>query len=189
MADLLAITCNWSGTGVNGLATSTFYTDLAHAAASVTALPIFFNAFRTYLPGGLRIDVPNSGKTYNEATGALTGGWIAGTAGIATGSSATPFPSSSGALLSLNSGTIVNGRLLKGRIFIVPLAGNAYGFGGIEGGCVTAIKAAAVTLLTSAGDFNFKVWHRPKAGAGGSSAFVSGSNVSSRACVLKSRRD
>ena len=190
MPDINQIQVAWSGTGVVGAATSTFWTDQAHAAAAVTALDQFFSVVRNYLPSGSTINIPNTGKVYDEATGVVRGMWTAGAASSRNGQGVAPFSSASGGLLRLNTGTTVGRRLLRGHIFLVPLSGEAYTAGGqINTSAQGAIATAAASLLTANGDFLFRLWHRPKNGAGGVAAFVSSSSVPAKVAVLRSRRD
>lgn len=190
MATIYQIRCVWSG--VVGGGVSTFYTDSTHLAAALTNLNAFWEAVKPYLPSTVTVLVPGDGASYDDVTGAVSGGWAAGTATIHTGTSTNPYSAPSGAAINWTTGTIVGRRRLQGRTFLVPLTTNAYQEDGtLSPTALTALRTAAAALLTASGDFLFKVWSRPSvANSGaGTSAYIAGSNVPDKAAVLRSRRD
>lgn len=190
MAQIYQIRCVW--TGVVGGGVSTFYTDSTHLAAALSNLNAFWESIKGLLPSSVTVTVPADGASYDDVTGAVSGGWAAGTATIHTGTSTNPYSAPSGAAINWQTGTIVGRRRLQGRTFLVPLGNNAYQEDGtLAAGALTTLRGAASALLTASGDFLFKVWSRPSVANSntGTSAYIAGSSVPDKAAVLRSRRD
>lgn len=155
----------------------------------VQRLGIFFDAIQDRIPSNIACIVPGTGAQYDDVTGVIQGAWQSPSGHTSIGTGVEYFASPVGALLRLGTQTVVGRRVLKGRVFLVPLATNAYAHGGIGDSTLSMINAAGADLTTDVGDFLLKVWHRPKAGAGGSSAFVTSITAAPQVAVLTSRRD
>ena len=190
------IRCTWTGfPGAPGV--STFYS-LA-ATADITTLHGFFQNIKPDLPADVTIEVPTSGDIIDETTGELTGGWSGGSGGTSTGEDSGTYPAPVGAAVTWETGVVMDAHRLRGRTFIVPLAGFSYGTDGtIDSAVLATLRGAAASLLTGT---QFVVWHRPRAAraadgsrkaityrAGGYASW-SGSSVKDEAVVLRSRRD
>lgn len=155
----------------------------------------FIDTIKGSMPSLVSFTVPNEIDVLEDTTGELTGieteGTVYSTAGAASGGFASP----TGACVTWITNAFVNGRRVKGRTFVVPLAVGAYDNDGtLLGTVVTAFRNAAVTLFTSC---DLAVWHRPTVdrtttpptkNADGAGEEVTGSTVADRAAVLKSRR-
>jgi hypothetical protein len=169
---------------------SVFYlAESSDLAASVAAIRAMFNAVATLLPSGLTITVPGSGDIINDGTGAITGAWSSGTTpAVVTGSGAGAYAGNAGAVIHWLTTTVVNGRRLRGRTFLVPLISSAYDTSGsISTAALSTISAAAQGLVDAANS-DHVVWHRPTGFAAGSSAIVSSIRVPDLAVSLRSRR-
>jgi hypothetical protein len=185
VANIDRLVVTWSGfAGAPGY--SVFYaTPLNDVQVDIST---FFDAITGLLPNDVTITIPNSGDTLNDATGALVGSWTA-TSGVQhVGENPGLFAGPAGACVSWQTGGIVRGRRVKGRTFIVPLAGGCYDTDGtLEAANRSTLETAADALVASAGG-NLLVWSRPVAGNGGSSHPVTGASVADRVAVLRSRR-
>jgi len=87
---------------------------------------------------------------------------------------------------------IRNGRRVRGRSFLVPLAGSAFeGNGTLSASTLTSLKSAADTLRTAAGTTQLGVYARPttKDATDGLWAQVTANTVPDMGAVLRSRRD
>lgn len=193
MDKIVAVWTGWSG----GPGFSNFYfggnaagSQLDSAAARVHA---FFSAITLCLPTPITITIqptaqnltPGDGQISDEKPIATPGAPIVGAGG-------TDFASPVGACIIWRTGTTVNGRLLKGKTFLVPLATSVYDVDGtLDPSRLTELRQAATQLATSPGsapELDLVVWHRPVAGSGGSMAPVISATVNDRAAILKSRR-
>jgi hypothetical protein len=84
--------------------------------------------------------------------------------------------------------TITNRRRLRGRTFLVPIAGNAYQTNGtLYDSARTALQTAA-TAFVAAQSTSFVIYHRGT-GSDGSNGLVTSAFVPDMIAVLRSRRD
>jgi len=91
-----------------------------------------------------------------------------------------------GACATWLTAAVHGSKQLKGRTFIVPMAGAAYDSDGTLGsGTLASLRAAATTLAAVA---NFGVWGRPISGAGGAWSAATGGTVRDQVSYLSSRR-
>ena len=151
------IHANWSTfTGQPG------YTNIfvRSTAASPNPLQAFFQAITSYLPTGLVVTIPNSGEFIDEANGKMTGVWGTGTTTSSTGTGGANYAPQSGAQVKFDTGGFVNGRHVRGRMFLVPLATSVYAGAVLNSTVANAIQAAADTMRTSFTG-NLVVWSRP----------------------------
>lgn len=149
----------------------------------------FFSALTTWLPTSVHISFPAAGDSYNDVTGALTGSWTASTNADVVGGSLDSYAAPAGACVTWNTAGIVNGRRVRGRTFIVPVARNGYDTDGtLAAALVNALDTAAANLVTASAG-GLLVWHRPVSGSGGSAHPVTGHRVRDKIAVLRSRRD
>jgi hypothetical protein len=192
VTDLYKVQAVWSGLpGLPGV--STFYT---MSVPTLSRYKAFFDAIVGAFPASIKVTVAASGNIIDDATGTLTGQWSGGSAvttqmagGVSTYSPAT------GPYVRWTSSTVLDGRIVKGRTFLVPTSTNSYGSDGtIVSSTLTVLQNAASALVSShAGDL--VLWHRPrKASAGvaarpGGHAVVTGATVPTKVGVLRSRRD
>jgi hypothetical protein len=159
-----------------------------NAAAAVRA---FFATLPGYLPNNLTIRLNGIATDIDEATGALlsVNSYTPPTAVV--GTNTTAYAGGSGASVRWLTGAVVGGRLVSGKTFLVPLVGAYDTDGTLAPAFVTTLGTAATTLATYvayAAVGSPCVWHRPKAGVGGSAPAMSGAAVTDRAAGLRSRR-
>ena len=185
MTDIRRYRVDWSGlTGLPGY--STFYCGSAITLGS--ELSTFFNAIKNQFPAPLTFTIPNSGDLIDDATGELTGAW-SGSGGTAPASSSSgAYMAGTGAYIQWNTGSIVNGRRLKGRTFLCPLkSDNADSSGNISSAAHAVLDPALATLVAAG---KVMVWHRPTSPGGSDSvAIVAGSaSIAPSVTSLRSRR-
>lgn len=175
----------WQGLGgLPGL--STFYFGVA--SPNVSVLTTFFTTLRPLFPSGLTWNIPQSGDELDDATGALTGGWLGSGGGSVTANGGnTPYAAGVGAAVQWNTGVINNRRRIRGRTFLAPLLASKFDASGtIDSAALTTLQVACSTL--AAGGVAFGIWHRPVNGAGGLYAAVNDALVPDRVTSLRSRR-
>lgn len=188
MATLNKIPCSWqSFPGAPGV--STFYSFGGSLDGDTAAIRTFFNSLVGVLPTGLTIQVPGVGDTIDDATGLINGAWNASAApAIVTGTGVASYAGNAGSIVHWLTAGVAAGHRVRGRTFLVPLTNAAFDTqGSIATATLTTIRNAASTMISSgAGDF--RVWHRPVGGAGGSSHVILTSSVPDLAITLRSRR-
>jgi len=166
------------------------------AAANITALTAFINAWKPYMPAGMKYTIPNSGDSIAESSGNLVGGWTAGAASTITSTGSGVYAAPAGALFQWKASTVVDGHRPVGRTFFVPFTSlNMQNNGTIDDAAVTVLTAAATTLISATSGFT--IWHRPKYDRtgpvpvlirAGSAVPVTSGLLSDKVCVLRSRR-
>lgn len=187
--------------GAQGLpGVSTFYA--VDPVVMTGDLNAFYATMASMFPVNVVATVENVGDVINDADGKIVGSWNGGI-GVAHPSSngATPYAAPSGAAVTWLTGLIINGHRVKGRTFIVPLWGSAYEADGtLSPATLTNIRPAADLMFTSH-LANFLIWARPakaraatatlpaRAARVGTSVNVSGSRVTDKVAILRSRRD
>jgi hypothetical protein len=196
MADLDRAYVTWTGfPGAPGV--SVFYATPGGGVAA--ALRTFFAALQTSLPTGVTVSVPSTGDTIDDTTGFLTGSWSGAGGSPVVGNSGSTYSAPSGIAVRWNTNGIVGTRRLRGRTFIVPMSGTFLTAQGTWSSALVSAVQAAASGLVAAGTGHFSIWSRPVdsdetaippiAGRVGSSSPVTSATVTSKVCVLTSRRD
>lgn len=186
MVNLQKVVVEWTGfQGAPGY--NVFYRGDANVITS--NLRTFYDSVKGLLPAGVSVTVPNAGDLVDSATGELSGAWTTAINLTVTGTSAAVYAAPCGAICKWFTASIVNGRRLRGKTFLVPLTSAAYqSDGSILTTALTTLKTAADALVTAEAA-NLGVWHRPVAGAGGSWSPTTAATVPDRVSILRSRRD
>jgi hypothetical protein len=167
----------------------------------------FWTAIGNYTPTGVVTTRRNTGRKIDEATGKATGVWTESTEQSVTGTGLGNWSAASGACITWHTNAFINGKEVRGRTFIVPLAGNTYSaVGGISSTVANAIQTAANNLRIALGQ-DLRVWARPFEGRDasgtpgqpgykpaiparvGTSWPISTVVVHTQGAVLRSRRD
>lgn len=182
MAIIERIVVTWQGAvGLPGV--SVFYGDLG--ASANADIKTFFTSLVGLFPAGLTWTVPSSGDTIDDGTGALSSSWVNVAGGTVAATNATAYAAGCGAYVNWNTGSVVNGRRLKGRTFLAPLVSTMYDAGTIVTANLTTMQNAANALVAAG---NLLVWHRPGPGGAGSSANPSSATVPDQVTSLRTRR-
>lgn len=190
----VALTGFQGGPGV-----STFYA--LDGSALMAPLRAFYDSLKTVIPNDVQIMVESSGDIIDPATGGLTGAWVGVPSTTVGGEAAGSYAAPVGIIARWLTPVVADGHRLKGRTFIVPLAGNQFDTSGQPlFSIVDGLRVAAQTFVNAASP-NFIIWHRPFAGSAatpghparpahiGTTAIVTGSSAGTKAAVLRSRRD
>ena len=182
-----------------GPGVSTFYfLDLATALAS---LATYYGVVKDHTPPDVTFTVESIGDIIEDTTGAIVGTWnqplVPTIAGVAVGAYAAP----TGAAQTWLTDGIVAGKRVRGRTFLVPLASGTFQTDGtLDNPTAASIALAGVALVTSQ-SASFVVWSRPFKGSPavltrparparlGSHHLITGTRVTDKAAVLRSRRD
>jgi len=120
----------------------------------------------------------------DTATGKAVSGWSAPAVLSITGSGGTSYSGPSGGVITWKSGSFLNGREMRGRTFLVPLATVCYDTTGtLATANVNAMKTAINTFL-AAGGSAMRLYSRRSA----ADAAVTSGDLVDKAVVLRSRR-
>jgi len=199
MAEILKVVANWSGfVGAPGY--TNFYfrdfsagaPDQAMADGAVAKADAFFDAWVTYLPNTVTILVSPTVEVIEETTGTLTGFFTTSPDTTRAGTVAGTYSAASGAVCNWYTNGIRNGRRIKGRTFMVPLAGNAFdAAGSIDNTKLGAMRLAATNFISATGAGDLGVWARPTSPGASDGIWyaASAATVPDMAAVLRSRRD
>lgn len=164
---------------------------VADATDCLARFKTFWDTIKASLQTSVTVDFDPVCIAVEATTGVLTGAFTGTDPASVTGTGAVDsLPRQTQGLIRLQTSTIVNGRRLRGRIFVpCPIETD----NGTNGGPSTTyqnllVTGAASMLLAGATASTLQIWHRPTNGAGGASASVTGVSSSPSWAVLRSRR-
>lgn len=164
------------------------------AEACIDKVDAFAEAIKSKLPNVASLQVQSDVEVLEDTTGELqyilTGTPAAAHAG--GGAFGSPYAAATGAVISWRTDAVVRGRRLRGRTFLVPLAGSAFeGNGTLDAGSITAFTTAATALSDSTSLADLCIWARPSApgATDGQTGLVNGFSIPDMSAVLRSRRD
>lgn len=146
----------------------------------------FFVDLVNILPDDVDIDFDSEVIDLDES-GVLTAVWPVTPPAQVAGINTSTYARAAGAVVNWATDTIVVGRRLSGRTYIVPLAGNAFDTTGIITTAARDVLIAAAEDFIAAGTANrpLRVWSRTHA----TSATVQSATVPIQGAVLRGRRD
>jgi len=197
------VTTTFTGPAVaGGGITRTYFLPSAGAPSdSAGAMTAFWTGARVAIRTDTVISVLPTVETIDEETGDITA------VEAVTGSTqnglddSTYMPPQVQGVLQLRTGDYVDGREVRGRIYIPSLGAASWTGGNWAGTKRTAIEAAAATLLAGGSDdWQLVVWQRPRVDATnaagepvpdreGSTHEVTALILTQKTGVLRSRRD
>lgn len=151
----------------------------------------FFGELSSVLPRDVTITVPSTVEVLDSTTGQLTE-YVEDPTELTPMVAGGPvvYAGPSGAVINWLTNSVVNGRRLRGRTFIVPLNTNAYeGNGTLTSSALSDLNAAASVLSGAGFSSGFGILSRPAGGGPISFGEVVGHRVPDMASVLRSRRD
>ena len=186
MALLNRVQVAWAG-GITGPGVSTFF--VQGTLSDVSGFVTFFDAIKAMVPNDVGWTIPGTGDTIDSADGSLTGAWSASGGGSVAATGTGSYAAPAGALVTWRTSSVIAGRRLQGRTFIVPIVVGQYEDNGtLATAAVSTLTTAATGLLTNVPDLT--IWHRPPNGtSGGGLGLVTSSIVRDRVVTLRSRRD
>lgn len=195
MALIFRAKINWTGfvgaPGYSVFHARSFEADPANEAAQFKARVNFFAAeIAAVLPNSVTLTTDPEVEQLEDTTGTLTE--VVSTPGSApiAGTGGTTYSAPAGAVVNWTTGQIRNGRRMRGRTFIVPLALAAYEADGTIVASVRNTILTAASNLANAVDTQLCVYGRPTPlAADGMNGRVTGFSVPDMSAVLRSRRD
>lgn len=178
---------------------STFY--FLDTVTAMGSLHDLYAGLTLWMPNDLHIQVENTGDIIESTTGALTGDWSEAAVTEVVGMDTGAFSAPSGLCINWLTGTVLDGHRVKGKTYMVPLAGVTYDNDGtVRTDALETFRAEAAVFRDSQ-DSSLVVWHRPFPGAPavpprparaahlGGHALVTNVQVNDKVAVLRSRRD
>lgn len=194
MASIARIKANWTGfpgaPGVSVFHFSTFEGNFGPGVQGAAgAVATFFSSIANFLPASVRIDIDPEAEILEDSTGELIDTSPIDGIGQIPGVSTQAYSGPTGAVVNWRTGSIRNGRRMRGRTFIVPLSGDSFqNDGTINPTVLNALNSSVDTFLGTA-DVALQVYGRPTIlGTDGVSADVTSGTVPDLAAVLRSRR-
>jgi hypothetical protein len=191
---ILRVRSNWTGfNGGPGYTSHHFLIadegDFSAGAAS-TRVFNFWNAIKTWLPTSVRIQVEAQGEIYDANTGRLDD-YVDLTQQVAvSGGSDASYAGGVGAVCHWLTTSVVNGRRVRGRTFVVPLTTASYdNTGTLQTNTIGAINTAATALIGTNAVPPLIVWKKNPLGTIQATAPVTGHRVPDKAAQLRTRRD
>lgn len=200
MGRILRVTLNWTGfVGGPGF-TNLFFEPVpesdpisfVHVDAAVAKVQAFRDQFITAMPAVVRTVVDPAVAEIDEVNGEIQTYWNATVAASFPGTGTGNYSAASGACVNWSTGGVRNGRRVRGRTFIVPLANNAFSANGsLDDTLLTQWRTAANNLMADGPNVRLVVWHRPSKllPIDGGAYDVTGASINDKAAVLTSRRD
>lgn len=196
----------WAGTSGGPGLTQTYVADATGAAitntmaqAAVNAVRAFWDANKALLPDEISLTVSPTVDIYRENDGELIASTNAATPPASvTGTATVSYAMASGLRANLNTFTILNGRRVRGSIYIVPAATSAFTAAGVVASATrTTVNAAGTTLISAlaTAGMNLIVFNRPvKDEAGnitraGDKTICVAIECNEKGAVLRGRRD
>jgi hypothetical protein len=203
MTTMAKVKARWSGfTGSPGYSNFYFreWTDGTHvvtaeeATAAVAKVRAFFDLMKTGLPPVVSIQVDPEVEVVEDTTNTIQGVVAATPVAVVTGTASAPsYAAAVGAVFTWHTNGVRNGRRVRGRTFIVPMASSVFDTNGtINSGWMTNLGLCGSNMIADdAATPTFGVYSRPS-GPGatdGSWTVATGFRVPDMSAVLRSRRD
>ena len=143
------LTARWTGfTGAPGYTRQRFVGELDAAGCATAAgnMRSLLNPLATYLPTGASITWTGTAEIFGDD--GLIQGTVPYTPPTAvSGGSTTAYAGGSGACITWHTGSYRNGREIRGRTFLVPLAGAFQTDGTLSATVLSLIQGAATTYV------------------------------------------
>lgn len=201
MSAIMRVTTKWTGmTGGPGYTVMHWRVGedgLGNEAAVdsvLTATRSFFNSLGQFVPNTATMQVQSQVEELLTDTGELIGFYngTAITPVVGSVGASTTYAAPVGAVVSWYTNGIRKGRRVRGRNFLVPVAGNAFASDGtLSTVFLSTMQTAADSLVGAFSGAQLHVYARPTAkGATDGVAFpVASYRIPDMASVLRSRRD
>lgn len=160
------------------------------ARLAAVAVRNFFFEFNVHIPTGVTISIQPTADIILEASGAIQEQIDFEAPPNVTGAGSGGYSAASGAVVNWNTGAYRNGRRVRGRTFIVPLASASYDANGdLDNAALSDLRDGAAILAGGTTSMPFVVWSRPRSTDPGSAEPVTSATVPDLGAVLRSRRD
>jgi hypothetical protein len=193
----------WSGTSGGPGLTQLFIRNATNSAitageaqSAVNAVRAFWDGIKAYLPDEILLTVQSTCDIYNETNGDLIASITAATAPVSVqGTSTNVYSMAAGFKVNLMTGRILNGRRVRGAIYVVPASSIVYNSNGtVLSGARTTVNTAGSTMMASlnAAGLFLVVYTRPVPAPNarnGDKTDVSQLETNEKSCILRGRRD
>ena len=196
MGSLLRARARILGTaGLPGLCTAYFTgsspTTAAEALEGLTRVRALWEGIKTLVATGTTVEYIEAVDELDPSTGLLTGGHSVATPVTTVASGAGDIlPLALMGLGQMFTSVIINGRRVRGRMFLGPMTESINTVGAPTGAAQITIQNGMATLGTTVvTPLAHVVWHRPVNQAGGAACAVSSYGSAAYWAVLRSRRD
>lgn len=204
MSEILRVRSEW--TGFNGAPgyTNLFFRDFgtdgdggstataANATAAVERVRNFFGSLSALFPDDVTITPDTNVDVLESTTGELVDSLTSTSGGEVKGTDTGGYQAAGGAVISWRTAGIRKGRRVRGRTFLVPLAGSLFNTtGNLIPSVAQTIQTSANALMNPTGTPDLGIWARPTApgAADGAWFVVRQASVPARGSILRSRRD
>jgi hypothetical protein len=200
MTQMAKVTINWTGfSGAPGY-TNLYFRDFtengqidqAIASGAAAKVDNWIGGFQSRLPTTVTVQTDATVEAIEDTTGELQGFFNVTPAAARVGTGTGNYSAASGAVVNWYTAGVVRGRRLRGRTFLVPLAGSALDTNGtINNTELTALRTNTTTFINETGAGDLGVWSRPSApgAADGTWFAVNSFTIPDKVAVLRSRRD
>ena len=201
MSGMLKVKTKW--TGFNGAPgyTNFYFKDFTNtgepvasdAPAAVTRTHTFWNNLQSRFPSVVQLAVQGDVEVIEQTTGEMKSVFNVTPPTVVTGSATSGVYSGPvGAVVNWRTAGVRNGRRVRGRTFLVPLANeNFQNDGTIDPTKLASMNTVVAALADGTGTPDLGVWARPTApgATDGQWYAVTSGSVPDLAAVLRSRRD
>lgn len=160
---------------------------------AIPRLTTYLNAFKQHLPNTVSAQVMNEAEELSPGTGEMLGFYSGPAQPVVAGGavSTATWAAAAGAVISWSTAGVRNGRRVRGRTFIVPIAGTAFATDGtLSANAMNDFNTAATGLRTAGALSYLAIYARPSAPGATDGAFytVTGHRVPDMSAILRSRR-
>lgn len=182
-------TFNWSG-GRIGNGASVFHfaatSSPSVAQGAVSAIHAFFNTIRTLIPSGITITDPLEVRVL-DAGGTLVQVIPVNPQSPVLGSGTGAWQNGAGGMIRWSTASVVGGRRLLGRTYIVPMRSTAFTAGNMDPAASATLSVAGTDLISAMAGVSapLQVWSRKNAVV----APVIAATVPARPSGLRTRND
>ena len=194
MATIVRLQAVWSGfQGAPGYTHWYGISDGDSAAAANglgTRMRAFFDAIKGFIPSGADVKVQRLYQVINDLNGNITSeGLLAADPLVVNGAASGGYAAPAGVCVNWETGAFNgNGRRIRGRTYLVPLAQITEADGSVTSAALGTITSAAGAAVGGTGSLG--VWTRPSpGGSDGTFNLAISALVKDKVAVLRSRRD
>jgi hypothetical protein len=188
------ILTRWAGgPSAPGLTVMNVDASALNAQNAVNAVRAFWSSFATAIPAAYTLTVDPTVELHDQATSNLTGTSTAATPPVSVaGTGASSWAAGVGGRMDWLTGSVVDGRRVRGRTFVIPLISTHYATDGtMQDASVTTFSGYGATLLSAltTASSPMVIWTQHKPGSGFSAATaVTSCRFADQVSVLRGRR-
>lgn len=182
------IITDWVTPGSPGGVTVMYFDEAVAVEDQRVMIGAAWDELEAVLVTGTSWSVRDSGRIMDETTGTLTGLWSDPTPIFGVGTNvAEPVANSTQLVLQWLTGTVINGRVVRGRTYVPGLSRNSTSASGGPNATTRGAGLAAGANLIALPN-GFGVWHRPSPNGVGSLVEVTATGVWEEFGVQRGRR-